>query len=87
MTPKEPQYSPQKHRPIVYFPTQQKVQPEDTSPPLNEKVTKRVQVIVGYLPYVGRTVNKKLLVALSAIGAQQASATEETEAAIEQLLD
>ena len=36
---------------------------------------------------MGREVNNKLLVALSAIGAQQASATEDTSAAIEQLLD
>ena len=39
------------------------------------------------LLYVGRAVNNKLLVALSAIGAQQAAATENTAAAIEQLLD
>ena len=37
--------------------------------------------------YVGRAVNNKILVALSAIGALQASATEDTAAAIEQLLD
>ena len=36
---------------------------------------------------MGRAVNKKLLVALSAIGSQQAAATEENVAAIEQLLD
>ena len=39
------------------------------------------------LIYVVRSVNNKLLVALIAIGAQQASATKETTAAIEQLLD
>ena len=37
--------------------------------------------------YVGRAVNNKLLVALSAIGAQQTAATEDTAEAIEQLLD
>ena len=42
---------------------------------------------MGALLYVGRAVNNKLLVALSAIGAQQAAATEDTSAAIEQLLD
>ena len=63
------------------------MQPTNTIPPLNEKGIKRVQVIVGSLLYVGGAVNKKLLVALSAIGAQQSSATEETAAAIEQLLD
>ena len=36
---------------------------------------------------MGRAVNKKLLVALSAIASQQAAATEDTAAAIEQLLD
>ena len=36
---------------------------------------------------MGRAVNNKLLAALSAIGAQQASATEDTAAAIEKLID
>ena len=63
------------------------MQPIDTSPPLNEKGIKRVQGTVGALLYVGRAVNIKLLVALSAIGAKQAAATEDTAAEIEQLLD
>ena len=42
---------------------------------------------MGALLYVGRAVNNKLLVALSAIVSQQAAATEDTAAAIEQLLD
>ena len=61
------------------------MQPTDTSPLLNEKVIKRIQGMVGALLYVGRSINNKLLVALSAIGDQQASAY--TEAEIEQLLD
>ena len=36
---------------------------------------------------MGRAVNNKLLVALSAIGAQKSAATEDTAAAIKQLLD
>ena len=63
------------------------VQPTDTSKPLNEKGIKGIQGIVGALLYVGREVNNKLLVALSAIGSQQATATEDTAEAIEQLLD
>ena len=59
----------------------------DTNPPLNEKVIKIIQGIVGALLYVVRAVNNKLPVALSEIGAQQAAATEETAAAIEQILD
>ena len=75
MTPKKPQYSPHKHRPIDYGATQQLVQPTNTSPPLNEKGIKRIQGIVRALLYVGRAVNNKLLVALSTIGARQAAAT------------
>ena len=78
---------PHKHHPIHYGATKKLVQPTDTIPPLNEKVIKRIQDIVEALLYVGRSVNNKLLVALSAIGAQQEAATEETAAAIEQLLD
>ena len=51
------------------------MQPTDTIPPLNDKGIKRVQGILGDLLYVGKAVNNKLLVALSAIGAQQAAAT------------
>ena len=86
MTPKKPQYSPQKHRTINYGATQQIVQPTDTRPPLNEKGIKIVQGIVGALIYVDRVV-KKLLVSLSEICNQQAAATEETAAEIEQLMD
>ena len=42
---------------------------------------------MGDLLYVGRAVKNKLLVELSAIGAQQAVETEDTAAAIEKLLD
>ena len=87
LTPKKPQYSPHKHRHIDYGAKQQIVQPIDTIPSLDDKGIKIVQHIVGALLYVGIAVNKKLLVALSAIGAQQAAATEETEKAIKQLLD
>ena len=78
LTPNKTQYLPHKHRPLDYGVTQQIVQPTDTSSPWNDKGTKRVQGIVGALLYVGRSFNNKLLVALSAIGSQQAAATEET---------
>ena len=42
---------------------------------------------MGDLLYLVRAVNNKLIVALSAIGAQQAAETEDTAAAIEQILD
>ena len=87
LTPKNPQYSPHKHQLIVYGAKQQIVQPTDNSPTLNIKGIKKVQVIVGDLIYVVREVNNKILVALSAIGSQQAASTKETSDAIEQLLD
>ena len=42
---------------------------------------------MGALLYVGRAVNNKLLVTLSAIGTQQSAETEDIAASIEQLLD
>ena len=75
LTQKEPQYSPHKHQPINYGSKQQIVQPTYTRLYVDDKGIKRVQGIVGTLLYVGRAVNNKLLVALSAIGAQQSAAT------------
>ena len=63
------------------------MQRTDTSPLLNEKGIKIIQGIAGDLLYVGRVVNNKLLVALIAIGAQQAAATEYKAAETEQVLD
>ena len=86
LTPKKPQHSRHNHRPIDYGATHQLVQPTDDSPPLNDKGIKIVQGILGTLLYIGRSVNNKLLVALSVIGEQQAAATEDTKDATEQLL-
>ena len=44
-------------------------------------------MIVGALLWIGRAVNNNMLVALSAISSQQASATKETNNVIHQLLD
>ena len=73
---KKPQYLTHKHRPIYYGDKQQIVQPTDTSPSLDDKGIKIVQGILGALLYVGISVNKKLLVVLSAIGSHQAAATK-----------
>ena len=75
---KEPQYSPHKHRTIDYVSNKKIVQPADTSPSLDDKGIKRVQIIVDVLLYVGRAVKNKLIVALSATGSQKAAATEKT---------
>ena len=60
---------------------------EDTIPKLNNEGIKRVHAIVGALLYYDMAVYNRLLVSLSAIGAQQASATEQTTAAIDQILE
>ena len=58
-----------------------------TSNPPNDAGIRRVQTILGALLCICRAVNNNLLAALSAIGSQQASATENTNKEIHQLLD
>lgn len=48
---------------------------------------KCIQGIVGFLLYYGRAVDNKPLVALSAIGSQQAQAAENTKLSVHQLLN
>jgi len=86
--PLKPQHSPHKHRPIIYGASAQlETDDIDTSPRLDAAGIKYVQGIVGCLLYYARAVDNKLLCTLSAIGTQQASATENTLAACNQLLD
>ena len=85
--PRKPQPSPHKFREVKYISKTQLAPKEDTSKPLNYSGIRRVQTIVGVLLWIGRAVNNKLLVALSAIGSQQASATEDTNKETHQLLD
>ena len=86
-TPAKPQHAPHKHREIVYGAKTQMSLDKDTSAKLDATGIKRVQGIVGSLLYYARAVDNKLLVALSAIGSQQAAATENTMVAVDQLLD
>ena len=44
-------------------------------------------MIMGVLLWIGQAVNNIMLVTLSAIGSQQAAVTEDTMAAVDQLLD
>ncbi len=59
----------------------------DTLELLNAYRKHHVQEVVGSLLYYAQAVNKKLLVALSAIAAHQAKATIATEQAVNLLLD
>ena len=85
--PRKPQHSPHKHRDITYGAKTQLTPEEDTSPPLDAAGVKRIQGIIGSLLYYARAVDNKLLTTLSAIGAQQAKATENTRDAVDQMLD
>ena len=85
--PKKPQLSPHKCKTVNYGSRIQIAPEADDSKPLDDKGIRRVDQVVGALLWVGRSVNNKLVVALSAIGSQQASDTEETNKAITQLLD
>ena len=68
--PRNPQLSPYKHREVKYGVKEQINYEEDTSPALDNEVTKRIQGIIGALLYYARAVDHKLLVGLSTIGAQ-----------------
>ena len=85
--PRKPQFPPHRQREIVYGAKEQLTQDEDISPAVYAAVIKCVQAILGALMYYALAVDNKLLVALSTIGGHQATATEKTNEAINQLLD
>ena len=68
--PTKPQLSPHRHCEINYGSKDQLVSEEDTSPKLSNVGIKRVQGIVCALLYYTCAVYNRLLVGLSAIGAQ-----------------
>jgi len=86
--PIKPQHSPHKHQEIVYGAKAQLIANDiDDSPPLDAAGIKKVQGIVGSILYYARAVGNKLLCTVSAIGMKQASATQHTLAACNQMLD
>ena len=85
--PKKTQLSPPKCKTVNYGSRIQIAPEEDASKPLNDEGIRHVQQVVGALLWVGRAVNNELLVSLIAIGSHQASATKETNNAINQLFD
>ena len=72
---------------IIYGAKIQYAAETDDSAPLDKVGILRVQSIVGALLFYGRAVDNKLLVALSELSQQQASATEATNDAITQLIN
>jgi hypothetical protein len=84
--PTTPQYSPHDHTEPVYG---QKIQyaNEDSSQPLTDKGTKRVQEISGTLLYYARTIDPTMVIALNEISTAQSAPTETTTQKCTQLLD
>ena len=85
--PKHPQLTPHKHREIKYGTKQQLSPADDTKNYPDAKGIKRIHLIIGALLYYSRSIGGKLLVALSAVDAQQAATTEDISDVNKQLLD
>ncbi len=71
----------------MYRKDNQATTPGNTSPLLDAAGKQRIQQIVGSFLYYARAVNPTILMALSAIAAQQSAPTEETLACVNQFLD
>jgi hypothetical protein len=87
LMPTKRQLSPHKHREIIFSQTTQLTHVNPYSPPLSTEGVKRIQGIIGALLYYARAVNNKLLTTLSTLSSQQATATEATDVAMNQLLN
>ena len=85
--PAKPQHQPHPHIPIEYGTKVQTSAPEDTSPKLGKEMTKFCQEVTGVFLYYARAVDSTMLVALSAIAAEQESPTEMTLTKVKQFLD
>ena len=81
------QLTPHKHWNIKYGAKQQPIPDANTRTSLDAAEVKIIQEILGALLYYTRAGNNNLLVALSAIGDQQAAATKSTAGAIKKFLD
>ena len=85
--PLKPQHCPYTPNPIAYGTDNQATTPGDTSPLLDAAGKRCIQQIVGSFLYYARAVDPTILIALSAIAAQQSVPTEETLARVNQFLD
>jgi hypothetical protein len=85
--PTKRQLSPHKHLEIIFGQTTQLTHVNHYIPPLSTEGIKRIQGIIGALLYYAHAVENKLLATLSTLSSQQATATETTNVAMNQLLD
>jgi hypothetical protein len=80
--PTKRQLSPHKHCEIILL-----THVDPYSPPLSTEGVKRIKGIIGALLYYAHAANNKLLATLSTLSSQQATDTEATNAAMNQLFD
>jgi hypothetical protein len=85
--PLKPQHCPYTPNPIAYGKDNQATTPGDTSPLLDTAGKRRMQQIVSSFLYYTQAVDPTILMALSAIAAQQSALTEETLARVNQFLN
>ena len=86
-TPNTLQHSPFKWFQPTYGAKVQYATPEDTSPIISTKDTKRIQQVVGTLLYYARAIDNTMLPALNDIAANQSAPTQTTAEDITRLLD
>jgi hypothetical protein len=84
--PDEPEDAPSPEAP-KYGSKVQFASPPDTTKPLDPARIERLREIIGTFLYLGRAVDCTMLVALGTLASQQANGTEETFAAVTQLLN
>jgi hypothetical protein len=85
--PTKCQLSSHKYCDIIFGQTTQLTHVDPYSPLLSTEGVKRIHGIIGALLYHACAVNNKLLATLSTLSSQQATATEATNVAVNQLLD
>jgi hypothetical protein len=85
--PTKPQNSPHRAPKKQYGKSAQDPIPPNLTPPINAARIKVIQQVIGGVLYYARAVDMTVLTALSALASDQASATETTEAHVQQLLD
>jgi len=85
--PKRPQHCPYTPAPVHYGRKSQRPIAPDDSPSLDKAGKKRIQGVIGSFLYYARAVDPTILMALSAIAADQANPTERTQKRVTQFLD
>jgi hypothetical protein len=85
--PPKPQHSPYPSAIPMYGAKIQYAEDPDTSPRLPKSAVTRIQQIIGTFLFYARAVDSTMLAALSTLSSEQASATENTEAAVQHFLN